>query len=1234
MKAVLAWSDRGLAQDGARSPCYDLAFRPDGTQLIAAVSTRVLVYDAAEGDLLHSLKGHKDTVYCVAYSRDGKRFASGGADKTVIIWTSKAEGILKYSHNDPVQCLAYNPVTQQLASGTSNDFGIWSPEQKSVYKRKASKVLSISWSADGQYLALGLYTGRVSLCDRNGVEQMKIERSAPVWTLQWNKTQNNASDTLVVGCWDCTISFYNLSGKQIGKDINLGFDPCSITYHSKKFLCVAGSNKQVLLYTKEGVRLVSLCEASDWVWTVKSHPKKDFVAFGGNDGSVSMLQIIHLTVHGLHLERYAFRDSLTDAVVQNLISNEKIRIKCQEYISKLAIYQKRVAVQLPKRIVLYEIHEHGDVKDGYHFCSEIKGDFDCNLLVLTSEHLTLCQEASLQLYSLDGKKDKEWHLSSSVRYIKPLILLRLLFGQKCDSFLNITYGHMDIKSFQSKSSTITGPCGGEGLLTGLKDGSILKIWINNPFPRCIYSHTSSIRCLDLSAEQRQLAAVDENGNIFVYDIKKKKIVFEEKYASSVAWNMQMEDMLCYAGSGMLNIKVASFPAHQQNFNGYIVGFQGPKLFCLQDQSMQTLDIPLSWSMKHYIGSGDFDNAYKVACLGVTEADWKFLGLESLQAQFWNVAHGSFSRLQDMCYLDLINQVEKDFDPSQDRLPLLATICAYQWVQGRFEEAAELYCEAGQVNKAMEMFADLHMFDAAKALAEKTYVADNRSQAKVQEIIQKQAEWTEEKNDHATAADMYLVAGQPEKALALVAEHGPPSKFIEVARRLKKTDVRELSLCATLMKLHGLYTHALETYTKLGDWRSVLSSHIDMQQWDDAFAMKNLHPELDINVYSPYAEWLVSQGQYEKARHAYKQAGQPDLSVHLLKQLLNNAIKEKRFTDASHICLQLFHERREFSFDSSGKSKDAQAECSTLWKEAEVYFAYSFVDQAINEPFRTSSSETLFNITVFLLGRITKKPPFGISLVNILVTLAKHGDELGCYKAARSAYTRLQGLRVPASWMDKLDVAALTVRARAAVSDELSPRLECPCCYCCGSPLPVVSPSWKDECSLCLQPVIRSFVSFEQLPIVEFFLEDGIAHETAKKLLKSRPCNKSSERSNQHNGKQPNEGNWRTMLHSQSCVSSSRMKHKPLCANEHTLTSLPSRQIILQDVFNSEQCRYFYMIDPAFAICQCECCNQFFEQEEWDAAVLREGSCPFCRGLGFKLQSRNVSKYATPSACLR
>lgn len=43
--------------------------------------TRLLTHAPAQG-----------AVYCVAYAWSGKRFASGGADKTVIVWTSKVRG--------------------------------------------------------------------------------------------------------------------------------------------------------------------------------------------------------------------------------------------------------------------------------------------------------------------------------------------------------------------------------------------------------------------------------------------------------------------------------------------------------------------------------------------------------------------------------------------------------------------------------------------------------------------------------------------------------------------------------------------------------------------------------------------------------------------------------------------------------------------------------------------------------------------------------------------------------------------------------------------------------------------------------------------------------------------------------------------------------------------------------------------------------------------------------------
>lgn len=58
--------------------------------------------------------------------------------------------------------------------------------------------------------------------------------------------------------------------------------------------------------------------------------------------------------------------------------------------------------------------------------------------------------------------------------------------------------------------------------------------------------------------------------------------------------------------------------------------QGSKVFCLQYVSMQTIDVPQSQSMHRYLERGDHTSAYKVACLGVTDADWRALGMAALQ----------------------------------------------------------------------------------------------------------------------------------------------------------------------------------------------------------------------------------------------------------------------------------------------------------------------------------------------------------------------------------------------------------------------------------------------------------------------------------------------------------------------------------------------------------------------------------------------------------------------------
>ena len=73
-----------------------MCFRPDGSQLLVAAGSRILVYDPLDGTLIKSLSGHKDNIFCMNYARNGGHFASGAADKMVIIWTDKLEGSLRF----------------------------------------------------------------------------------------------------------------------------------------------------------------------------------------------------------------------------------------------------------------------------------------------------------------------------------------------------------------------------------------------------------------------------------------------------------------------------------------------------------------------------------------------------------------------------------------------------------------------------------------------------------------------------------------------------------------------------------------------------------------------------------------------------------------------------------------------------------------------------------------------------------------------------------------------------------------------------------------------------------------------------------------------------------------------------------------------------------------------------------------------------------------------------------
>lgn len=54
-------------------------------------------------------------------------------------------------------------------------------------------MCDLRWTNDGQYLALGMMNGVVSIRNKSGEEKVKIERpggsSSPIWSIAWNPSK-------------------------------------------------------------------------------------------------------------------------------------------------------------------------------------------------------------------------------------------------------------------------------------------------------------------------------------------------------------------------------------------------------------------------------------------------------------------------------------------------------------------------------------------------------------------------------------------------------------------------------------------------------------------------------------------------------------------------------------------------------------------------------------------------------------------------------------------------------------------------------------------------------------------------------------------------------------------------------------------------------------------------------------------------------------------------------------
>ena len=159
----------GLIMGIAFSPDPDaLKFATGGTELTYGG----LIWDATTGKQLVKLPGHDWMVYCLAYSRDGRRIATGSRDGAVKV-TEASTGRLIRTLNEKAgrtSAVAFSPDDRYLAAaGADGSIKVWDTTSWTVLVTIPAHnggALGLAYSPDGRRIASGGADQTIKVWDR------------------------------------------------------------------------------------------------------------------------------------------------------------------------------------------------------------------------------------------------------------------------------------------------------------------------------------------------------------------------------------------------------------------------------------------------------------------------------------------------------------------------------------------------------------------------------------------------------------------------------------------------------------------------------------------------------------------------------------------------------------------------------------------------------------------------------------------------------------------------------------------------------------------------------------------------------------------------------------------------------------------------------------------------------------------------------------------------------------
>ena len=282
---------------GHKNLIYSVAFSPNGEVVASGSDDKTIkLWGVEDGQEIVTLTGHGNSVYTVVFSPDGQMLASSSHDKTVKLWRMKDGQEIRtlIGHSNSVYSAAFSPDGEIIASSSwDRTIKIWRVKDGQEIRTLAGHtnlVYFVAFSPDGETLA-----------------SCSWDRTVKIWRVKDGKlisTLTGHTDSvrciafspngefLASGSHDNTIKIWWVKDWQEVLTITgHSWYVDSIAFSPDGEILASSSNQTIKIWrVKDGQEIGNIAGHTNSVYSVNFSPEGEFLASGSSDKTIKIWQ--------------------------------------------------------------------------------------------------------------------------------------------------------------------------------------------------------------------------------------------------------------------------------------------------------------------------------------------------------------------------------------------------------------------------------------------------------------------------------------------------------------------------------------------------------------------------------------------------------------------------------------------------------------------------------------------------------------------------------------------------------------------------------------------------------------------------------------------------------------------------------------------------------------------------------------------------------------------------------